>query len=129
MKYILCFFLIYCSLNLVAQENYTAKTITDYNEVLNSNKNEIYSLNKAEFDSLVKTDKDHQFHLVYSFATWCKPCLEYLPKLLKWTNSNPSVKLYILNIEKDGNGKLLYASTYNETEDEELLKMKNIISK
>lgn len=172
---------------LLAQEAYFAKTITDYNEVLNSNKNEIYSLDKAEFDSLIKTDKDHQFHLVYSFATWCKPCVAFLPQLLHWKKNNPSVKLYILNIEKDGNdklihlkdflrdkhnfnentfmvseeygkgrwkkydnfvstmapghreygmsllllynktGKLLYASTYNETENEELLKMTNKI--
>jgi len=145
-------------------------------------------LNKTEFDSLVKTDKEHQFHLIYSFGTWCKPCVAFLPKLLDWIESNPSVKLYILNIEKDGNDKLLnvknflsekhnfnantfmvsdeygkrrwkkydafvqemalghdeygmsllllydenvkllYASTYNETEDEEILKMTNKIS-
>ena len=108
------------------------------------------------------------------------------PKLLEWIESNPSVKLYILNIEKDGDrllrvkdflrekhnfnantfmvsyeygkrrwkrydafvqemvpghdgygmsllllydktGKLLYASTYNETDEEKLLTMSNKI--
>lgn len=173
--------------SLCAQDHYFAKTISNYNEVLNSNKNEIYSLNKTEFDSLIKVDKSHEFHLVYSFGTWCKPCIAFLPQLLDWTEKNPPVKLYILNIEKDGDdrllrvkdylrqkhnfnentfrvsdeygkrrwkkydafvqemapshdeygmsllllydktGKLLYASTYNETDEEELLTMSNKI--
>ena len=176
-----------CTGTTFAQDGYFAKTITDYNEVLNSNKNEIYSLNKAEFDSLIKIDNNHKFPLVYSFATWCKPCVAFLPDLLDWTENNPLVRLYILNIEKDGDkkllrvkdflrekhnfnantfmvsdeygkrrwkkydafvqemvpghdeygmsllllydktGKLLYASTYNETDEEELLTMSNKI--
>lgn len=175
--------------SLLAQDNYYAKTIQDYDEVLYSNKNLIYSLNKTEFDSLVKKDKNHELHLVYSFGTWCKPCVTFLPKLLDWLESNPSVKLYILNIEKDGDdkmlrlkdflrekynfnentfmvseeygngrwkkydkfvstmapghseygmsllllynksGKLLYASTYNETDKDKLLKMTSILNK
>lgn len=91
---------------LLAQDDYFSKDIIDYNEVLNSNQNEIYSLNKSEFDSLIKANKNQKFHLVYSFGTWCKPCVAFLPELLDWVKNNPSVKLYILNIEKDGNKKL-----------------------
>lgn len=107
MKIITFLFSLFCFTNFFGQETYFTKQITDYNEVLNSNNNEIYSLNKTEFDSLVKTDKNHEFHLIYSFGTWCKPCVAFLPKLLEWTESNPSVRLYILNIEKDGDNKLL----------------------
>lgn len=185
MKIIAFFISLFCLTNLSAQEKYFTKVISDFDEALNSNKNEIYSLNKTEFDSLIKMDKNHEFHLVYSFGTWCKPCVAFLPKLLEWSESNPSVKLYILNIEKDGDdkllrvknflrekhnfnantfmvsdeygkrrwkkydafvqemapghdeygmslllfydktGKLLYASTYNETDEEELLTLSN----
>lgn len=188
MKTITLLVSILCFTCLIAQEKHFTDQINDYNEVLNSNKNKIYSLNKNEFDALVKANNNHDFHLVYSFATWCKPCVEFLPKLLGWVESNTSVKLYILNIEKDGNkrlldvknflfqnhkftsntymvseeygkgrwrkydafvsemapgheeygmsllllydknGKSLYASTYNETSEEQLLKITNNIN-
>src|SRR5690606_18705301 len=104
---VLFFLLLFCFTKLFAQENYFAKTITDYDAVLNSNKNEIYSLNKEEFDSLVKADKNHQFHLVYSFGTWCKRCVAFLPKLLDWPENNALVRLYILSRGKDGEKELL----------------------
>jgi len=94
---ILSFFFCYTNLTQGQNEQQVNK-IVDFSNVFQSNFN-VYSLNKTEFETLI-SESEKSYHLVYSFATWCKPCLESLPKVLYFIKNNPNVQLYILNIEK-----------------------------
>jgi len=50
-----------------------------------------------------------KLHLLYSFAYWCKPCLETMPKVLEVMEDNPQVDFYPLTVEK-------FVSKYNHME-------------
>lgn len=40
------------------------------------------------------------YHLLYSFAYWCKPCLETIPGVLEVRNTYPNLQFYPLLTEK-----------------------------
>ena len=104
MKFILLFLFIIS--NIYSQEIYNAKKITDFKSVTkNQSDSDIYSLNATELGSLILSSQK-KYQLIYSYATWCKPCNETLPKILKFVNSNNNVQLYIINIEKDNSRSL-----------------------
>jgi len=82
---------------IYSQDTYKAKKITDYNTVLtNKNENAIYSLNANELDSLI-TLSPKKYHLIYSYATWCKSCNILFPKILDIIKNNENIQLYIIN--------------------------------
>lgn len=39
------------------------------------------------------------YHLVYVYAPWCKPCKKHLPKLLTYLESHPNIKLYLVDYD------------------------------
>lgn len=93
-----------------------AKEIININEFvseLNSNpKLDIYSLNSENFLELL-TSSTKEYHLFYSFATWCRPCREYLPMLLEFVEKNrDNLELYVLIIEKDDSKELLHSKAF-----------------
>jgi len=99
MKQFLFFFLfINC---IYSQDDYTAKKITDYYSVLtNKSENAIYSLNANELDSLITTSPK-KYHLIYSYATWCKSCNILFPKILDIVKNSKNIQLYVIDIERN----------------------------
>lgn len=106
--YIILFF---CFGSLEAQNILKAKEILNTNDFVNtitSNKDVgVYSIDSETILKLIKSSKK-EYHVIYSFTTWCGPCREYLPTLLNYVEKN-NIELYILIIEKD-NSKKLYNS-------------------
>lgn len=84
---------------ILAQDSYKAKKISDYNQVLNEKTNDIYELDIEQLKNLIESSPK-KYHLIYTFGYWCKPCIETLPEVLKLTNENKNIQLYLLNIEK-----------------------------
>jgi thiol-disulfide isomerase/thioredoxin len=104
-------FLFFCFGSLEAQSTLKAKEILntkDFVNELSSIKDVgVYSIDSETILKLIKSSKK-EFHVIYSFTTWCGPCREYLPMLLNYVENN-NIELYILIIEKD-NSKKLYNS-------------------
>ncbi|MCZ6703895.1 MAG: hypothetical protein O6940_12765 [Ignavibacteria bacterium] len=42
-----------------------------------------------------------RFHLIYTYAKWCKPCIEHLPKIINESKKIESLKLYLLDYEDE----------------------------
>ena len=104
-------FLFFCFGSLEAQNILKAKEIlntSDFVNTITSNKDlGVYSIDSETILKLIKSSKK-EYHVIYSFTTWCGPCREYLPTLLNYVEKN-NIELYILIIEKD-NSKKLYTS-------------------
>jgi len=94
------FFLLFVNC-IYSQDTYKAKIITNYTFVLtNKNENAIYSLNANELDSLI-TLSPKKYHLIYSYATWCKSCNIFFPKILNLVKNSKNIQLYVINIERN----------------------------
>ncbi len=61
----------------------------------------LYFINSGEFFDLAD-QKPTEFHLIYTYAYWCKPCREISPKVFEFVKSNPSLNFYPLLVEKHG---------------------------
>ena len=86
--------------------------ISSYSDLKDST---TYSLNKKELDKLISLN-NKKFTLVLSFGFWCKPCNEYLPKILKLLeNYNESVELYLINVEPENSRRLFLNNYYLQT--------------
>lgn len=60
--------------------------------------NNIAHLNTQEFVSVLDSStKD--FKVIYTFATWCKPCIEILPTVIEIANKD-NVDFYLTTFEK-----------------------------
>lgn len=94
-----CFAIVFIVSNIVSsQELYEVKNITDFEEVLRKfNGQNIYDLDINELKNLIKVSSK-EFHLIYTYGYWCKPCIETLPSVLKF-ESNAKLELYLINIE------------------------------
>ncbi|WP_452230646.1 TlpA family protein disulfide reductase [Lacinutrix sp. MEBiC02404] len=71
---------------------------------------EVYSINSDTILELIKSS-DKEYHIIYSFTTWCGPCREYLPMLLDYVETN-NIELYIIIIEKDASEKLYNSKVF-----------------
>ena len=47
----------------------------------------------------MKQNSKAEYHLIYVYAPWCKPCKKHLPKLLTYLKNNSKVKLYLLDYD------------------------------
>lgn len=66
----------------------------------------IYSLNKAELTNLL-SKSTKKYTLVLSYGFWCKPCQEYMPKILKLVKENESkIDLFVISVEPDNSKRL-----------------------
>ncbi|EMQ95704.1 hypothetical protein D778_01594 [Xanthomarina gelatinilytica] len=92
------------------QNKYKLKDIISYNKLVydmeHNSSSEIYSLTENDIFNLIK-NSNKDYHLIYSFATWCRPCREFFPEVLQLIKMRKNVELYIILIEKD-NSKQLY---------------------
>lgn len=116
MKTILLFVFLLFNIGVInAQKTLKSKEILNIKNVtseLNNNSNStIYSINSENIFELIKSS-NKEYHLIYSFATWCAPCREYLPMLLDFIEKNKNVEIYILLIEKDGSKGLLNSKIF-----------------
>ncbi|HLT65789.1 MAG TPA: hypothetical protein VKZ80_05495 [Flavobacterium sp.] len=111
----LILFVFFISLNICSQTPLKSTNGLNYNEIINDFENNIksniYSINKDDILQLVKLSKK-KYHILYSFATWCGPCREYLPNLLRFIAENDDVELYILLIEKNNSRNLLSSKIF-----------------
>jgi thiol-disulfide isomerase/thioredoxin len=106
----------FCLGFLEAQTTLKSKEIININEFVNelniNPKLDVYSLNSENFLELI-TSSTKEYHLFYSFATWCGPCREYLPMLLDLVEKNSdNLELYVLIIEKDDSKELLHSKAF-----------------
>lgn len=60
---------------------------------------DIYLLNAEDFKNLI-TKSSKEYHLIYSFGYWCKPCRETMPKLMEVIRNRENLALYPLMVEK-----------------------------
>ena len=116
----LLLFAFFITLKICSQTSLKSKNISNYIEVINEFENNIksniYGINNDDILKLIKLSKK-KYHILYSFATWCGPCREYLPFLLKFVKDNDDVELYILLVEKDDSKNLLYTQKFFEKMD------------
>jgi len=106
--------LFFCFGIATAQTTLKAKEILNtenfVNDLSSNKETEIYSINSDTILKLIKTSKK-EYHVIYSFTTWCGPCREYLPMLLDYVEKN-NIELYILIIEKDASKKLYNSKVF-----------------
>lgn len=99
----------------LSQKKYQAKDIIDYNSVIqNINKeegNEIYKINKPILDDLLKAS-DKKYSLIYTFGTWCGPCVKKLPQVLELKKDFNNLTLLITTAEKNDSRYLWVTSDY-----------------
>lgn len=55
-------------------------------------------MNQSGFSRLIEKS-NKEFHLVYSFGYWCKPCRELMPDLMKTIESRTDIAFYPLIVE------------------------------
>ncbi len=105
LKYIIVFF---CANTMLAQ-TYKAESIGSFKNVIeqirDSTSTATYTITENELDQLIK-ESPPSLHLVYVFASWCSPCMEKLPKIIKIAESN-KIPLYII-MQEENDSKRLY---------------------
>ena len=60
---------------------------------------EMYLLTPADFKNQI-AKSSREFHLVYSFGYWCKPCRETMPQLMEVIAERTDIAFYPLMVEK-----------------------------
>jgi thiol-disulfide isomerase/thioredoxin len=104
--------LILCSINSFGQTLKSKKidfdTVSTFSDLKDST---TYEIDKNTLLNLISKNKK-KYTLVVSYGFWCKPCNEYLPKLLNFINENKEqVELVLINVEPD-DSKRLYLNYY-----------------
>jgi len=79
----------------------------------NINTEKIFVLNDSTFECLVKANRKKIF---YSYAFWCKPCVEKLPEVIDFCNQN-GIELYILLIHSQDSKEMKIENDRFKNED------------
>ncbi len=67
----------------------------------------IFTVDKDDIICLAKTSKKEKT-LVYTFGTWCAPCLKHLPNAIKLAREN-DLEFYVLLTDKENSDRELTA--------------------
>lgn len=98
---IIFFFLILFSLNAQSQQ----LDVIRFNdvEVADIENYNVYLIDNDDFDSLLNVGNS-EYKLIYTYAAWCKPCVETLPKILDLVTRNKSkIDFYLITAQDENN--------------------------
>ena len=98
MKFVF-FFLVLFSLKAQSQQI----EVSRFNavEVVDIEDNHVYLIDNEDFDSLLNVGNS-EYKLVYTYAAWCKPCIETLPKVLDLVEKNENeIDFYLITPEDE----------------------------
>tara|TARA_R110000772_G_scaffold137108_2_gene245968 strand:+ start:594 stop:1175 length:582 start_codon:yes stop_codon:yes gene_type:complete len=76
-------------------------------ELTKSTSEKIFIVDKADIICLAKNSKKDKT-LVYTFGTWCAPCLKHLPNAIKLAREN-DLEFYVLLTDKENSDRELTA--------------------
>ena len=65
--------------------------------------NNVYLINNEDFDELLNLGSS-EYKLVYTYAAWCKPCVETLPEVLDLVARNKNnIDFYLITAQDENN--------------------------
>lgn len=109
MKFIF-FFLILFSLKAQSQQIEVIKfKAVEVAEIEDDN---VYLIDNDDFDSLLNVGNS-EYKLIYTYAAWCRPCIETLPKVLDLIEKNKNeIDFYVISPEDENDNNEFHKIRY-----------------